>query len=122
MAKILVVEDEPLAGLQLQESLAAMGHEVPPVVDSGDAVMAAMITHKPDLVLMDVQLRSYIDGIDAARRLRLLSATPIIFLTAYPGPASEERARAVSPEAYLVKPVEDWLLQESIEQALKKAG
>ena len=118
MARILVVEDEPIVGMQLQESLESMGHAVPAVVDSGDAVIGAVLAHSPDLILMDIKLRSFIDGVDAAARVRLIRDVPIIYLTAYPSQGSQDRAERTSPAAYLVKPIDDKTLAEQIERAL----
>lgn len=119
MACILVVEDEPIVGMQLQESLEGMGHRVPAVVDSGDAVLGAALSYKPDLVLMDIKLRSFIDGVDAASRLKLVYDVPVIYLTAYPSKGSQDRAMSTNPVAYLVKPINDKALAEQIERALR---
>ncbi|HTX73262.1 MAG TPA: response regulator [Rectinemataceae bacterium] len=119
MARILIVEDETIVAMQLQECLEQMGHSVPQIVDSGDAAINAVVTHRPDLVLMDINLRSFIDGVDAAARIRLLSQVPIIFLTAYPSQGSQDRALKTKPVAYLLKPIDDKALQNCVEQALE---
>jgi CheY-like chemotaxis protein len=118
MARILIVEDETIVGMQLQESLEAAGHSVPEVVDSGDAVMGAVLAYKPDLIIMDINLKSFIDGVDAAARVRLVSEVPIIFLTAYPSQGSQDRALKTKPFAYMLKPINDRSLRESVDQAL----
>jgi CheY-like chemotaxis protein len=121
MARILIVEDEPIVSMQIQESLEAMGHVVPAIVDSGDEVLSAALANKPDLILMDIKLRSFIDGVDAAKRLKLVCDVPVIYLTAYPSKGSQDRAASTSPSAYLVKPVNDKILRETIEAALSGA-
>ena len=118
MASILVVEDEPIVGMQLQESLEGMGHKVPAVIDSGDEVLSAVVAFKPDLILMDIKLRSFIDGVDAAKRVKLVCDVPVIYLTAYPSKGSQDRAMGTLPAAYLVKPVSDKALAEQIDKAL----
>jgi CheY-like chemotaxis protein len=122
MASVLVVEDEPIVSMQLQESLQSIGHVVPAIVDSGDEVLGAVLAYKPDLILMDIKLRSFIDGVDAAKRLKLVCDVPVIYLTAYPSKGSEDRAKSTSPAAYLVKPINDRLLGEKIEIALSPGG
>jgi len=119
MANILVVEDEPIVGMQLQESLESMGHRVPAIIDSGDEVLAAVLSHKPDLILMDIKLRSFIDGVDAASRIKLVYDVPVIYLTAYPSKGSQDRAMSTNPAAYLVKPINDKTLREQIDLALR---
>ena len=115
---ILVVEDEPIAAMDLQESLECMGHAVVGIVASGDEVPAAVLSLRPDVVIMDIHLRSYIDGIDAAARLRLLSRVPVIYVTAYPARSLQDRAMKTAPAAYLEKPIDESLLRASIEKAL----
>jgi two-component system, response regulator PdtaR len=119
MANILIVEDEPIVGMQLQESLEGMGHSVPAIIDSGDEVLSAVLSNKPDLILMDIKLRSFIDGVDAASRLKLVCDVPVIYLTAYPSKGSQDRAMSTKPAAYLVKPINDAVLGEQIEKALR---
>src|SRR5512137_988699 len=114
----MIVEDEPIVAMQLQESLEEMGHEVPVIVDSGDEVLAAVLSRKPDLILMDIKLRSFIDGVDAAKRIKLVCDVPVIYLTAYPSKGSQDRAMGTSPAAYLLKPIGDKALAEAIGKAL----
>ena len=120
--KILVVEDEPIVGLELRETLEKLGYTVPPVVDSGDAVLESTLRHSPDLVLMDIRLKSFIDGIDAAHRLKMMRNIPVIFLTAQAGDEIRFRAERVRPESYLVKPVEEEILHACIQKALANSA
>lgn len=119
MATILIVEDEPIVALHLQETIKGMGHSVSAIIDSGDAVLAAVMKNRPDLILMDIKLRSFIDGVDAAQRVKLMyKDISVIFLTAYPSQSIQGRALNTKPAAYLVKPVDDMLLCKQIEEAL----
>ena len=122
MVCVLVVEDEPIVGMDIRETLERMGYSVPAVVDSGDDVLRAVLANKPDLVLMDIKLRSFIDGVDAATRIKLVCDVPVIYLTAYPSKGSQDRALKTAPAGYLVKPVTDAALRECIERALSKNG
>jgi two-component system, response regulator PdtaR len=122
MARILIVEDEPIAGIRLCESLEAMGHEVLQTLSSADGALEAVASGKPELVIMDIHLKSFIDGIDAAARIKLLKPVPVIFLTGYSGQGTMERAMKVGPAAYLVKPVADEKLRECVDRALGPGG
>lgn len=115
---ILIVEDEPIIGMELQESLSLEGYTVPEVVQNADSVMPSVIKHKPDLVIMDIYLKSFIDGIDAAQRIKMMKNTPIIFLTAYPNETIKKKAMTVKPAAYLLKPIRLEDLIKEIEGAL----
>lgn len=117
-AKILIVEDEPLIGLALQETLEKLGYTVPGIVDSADDLPAVFLRYKPDAIIMDIRLRSYTDGTDAARRLRLISQVPIIFLSAYSTEEARSKAARSNPVAFLTKPVDEQVLAREIERAL----
>lgn len=116
---ILVVEDEPIVGLEMQESLQRMGYSVPEIVTSGDQVLDATLRLKPDLIIMDIHLNSFIDGIDAAMRLKLLGGCPIVYVTAYPNAQIRERAMRTSPAAYLLKPLDEDELRKAVADGLK---
>lgn len=116
--RILVVEDEPLVALELAETLRAAGFDVPPPFDSADLLLSSVREHHPDLVVMDVRLHSFLDGIDAVNRLRFVSETPVIYLTAYSSPDVVRRAEGTKPVAFLVKPVDATLLVETIRAVL----
>jgi CheY-like chemotaxis protein len=101
---ILVVEDEALVGMELQEGLISLGYHVPELINRGDEVLAALERVQPNLVLMDIRIGGSIDGIEAAIRVRRISAVPIVFLTAYNDPRTLARAAEIRPEGFLIKP------------------
>lgn len=115
---IIIVEDEALAGLEIQENLQKAGYHVPEVVPSSDKVLSAVVKHKPHLIIMDIKLDSYTDGIDAAQRLRILGNTPVMYLTAYGDQKTRDRADRTGHSDFLVKPVSSELLCESVARAL----
>ncbi len=117
-ATVLVVEDEGIVGLELQEILESLGYNVPDVVTSGDAVLENVIKYKPSLIIMDIHLKSFIDGIDAVKRVKMIQDTPIIYLTAYPNKEIKQRAMTTNPAAYLLKPFKEKQLKEEIQKAL----
>lgn len=116
--RILVVEDEPLVALELKETLEDAGFDVPVTVDSADLVLQSVREYQPDLILMDIRLRSFLDGIDVVSRVRLLSETPVVYLTAYSTPEVVHRAETTRPAAFLVKPVDGPRLVDTIRSIL----
>jgi len=115
---ILIVEDEPLVAMELKETLEDAGFEVPATVDSADLVLQAVRQHDPSLILMDIRLRSFLDGIDVVSRVRLLSEIPVVYLTAYSTPDVVRRAEGTRPAAFLIKPVDGALLVHTIQNIL----
>lgn len=119
-ANILVVEDENIVALDITRGLRRLGYVVPAVCNNGhDAIDAAGKLH-PALVLMDIQLKGEMDGIDAANVIRQQFNIPVVFLTAYADEGTLQRARAVEPYGYLLKPFEERELHTAIEVVLQK--
>ena len=115
---VLIVEDEALVGLELQEILEGLGYNVPEVISSGDAVVEGVLKYKPNLIIMDIHLRSFIDGIDAVKRIKMLDDTPVIYLTAFPNSEIKDRAMTTNPVAYLIKPFKEEELIKYVDKAL----
>ena len=70
----------------------------------GDSALALALSHRPDLILMDVDLPQ-LDGFEACRRLRLRGdATPILVLTAKDTIDDRVTGLAVGADDYLLKP------------------
>ncbi|MDA8410443.1 MAG: response regulator [Treponema sp.] len=118
MAKILIVEDEPVLELELTEDLQGAGYEVVGVEDSGDKAMFQTIKKRPDLIVMDIKLHGFRDGIDSALQIRGFYPTPIIYLTSYALKDVEDRIRRTSPAWYLQKPYSLPTLLRTIEGIL----
>ena len=122
-AGILVVEDDPAIATVLEEILTGKDYVVR-VANNPAEAMAAVSAQVPELVLMDVNLSSDIDGIETVRRLREQHEDlPVCFVTACSDEATVNRAEAVGPMAYLVKPFEmaDVLTMVSISLASARA-
>jgi CheY-like chemotaxis protein len=122
--KAIIVEDEVIVAEDLRNKLLELGFNVIAVTGSGrEAIECAKETH-PDLVLMDFQIRSDLDGAEAAVVIQGMtdSPIPIVFLTAHA--ASEfPLLRAVSPYVYLRKPFSDADLKKILDDAIKlRAG
>jgi CheY-like chemotaxis protein len=117
-ARILLAEDEAIAALEIKESLEALGHSVISVTDSGDAILRAAAEAELDLVILDIHLKSFTDGIDAATRLKMLRPVPVIFITGYVDREVRERAMRVNPAAYLVKPIDSAAFAQAIQNVL----
>ena len=116
---ILIVEDEALVGMELQESLRNAGYTVPEVFISYERIMPAYVAHKPDLVVMDINLNSFTDGVSAVQRMKILGNTPVLYLTAYRDEETRKRALSTGPADYLVKPVSEETLLEAVGKALR---
>jgi CheY-like chemotaxis protein len=64
----LVAEDEQVVANDLRSTLQRAGYNVVETVSTGEEAIEKATTHRPDLVLMDIDLEGPMDGIEAARR------------------------------------------------------
>lgn len=117
-AKILIVEDEGLTAFALQRKLRKWGYEVPTFTVSGkDAVQKVDKIH-PDLVLLDINLKGELNGLDAAEEIIKHQDIPVIFTTAYDDEQTSKRAHSIGASGYITKPYEEKELKENIENIL----
>lgn len=104
--RILIVEDEALIAMQMAMQLSSSGFEVCGRVANAEAAIAAARRESPDLVLLDIGLPGEMDGIGAAKGILAFSRPKIVFTTGQADPEITARAMAISPLAYLTKPVD----------------
>jgi len=103
--RILVVEDTEDNRQILRDLLTAAGFDLIEAVD-GESGVAMAQAHKPDLILMDIQL-PMIDGYEATRRIKAdpaLTHIPVIAVTSYALSGDEEKTRAAGCNGYIAKP------------------
>lgn len=113
--RVAIVEDELMVAWSLETLVEDMGHEVAGLFAAGEAALAALGRQPPDLVLMDINLGSGIDGIETARRLRAEHPVTILFVSAYADDATQARIAETVPGAQLLrKPVPAGLLEQTI--------
>ena len=118
--RILIVEDEMIIALSIQKTLERLGYSVAGIAVTGEDAIGMAKEFCPDLILMDIILSGEMDGIEAARRIRVQCDQPIIYLTANADGATVERARDTQPYGYLNKPVNERDLMSNIDSALNK--
>jgi two-component system, cell cycle response regulator DivK len=103
--KVLIVEDNELNMKLFHDLLEAQGYETLETREGLSALSLAR-QHKPDLILMDIQLPG-IDGYEATRRIRAIPAiakVPIIAVTSYALSGDEAKTREAGCDGYVAKP------------------
>ncbi len=118
--KILVVEDDTIASMDVQASLERIGYKVAATALTGEDAVRLCGELDPDLVLMDVRLEGEMDGVEAAEQITELYGTPIIYLTIFSDNETLSRAKVSGPYGFLLKPVDERDLRSAIEVALYK--
>src|ERR1700741_3933503 len=105
--KVLVVEDNELNMKLFCDLLDAFGFQA---VQSRDGLKAVDLAreHKPDLIIMDIQLPE-VSGLDLTRWIKddsSIAQIPIMAVTAFAMRQDERLVREAGCEAYMSKPIQ----------------
>jgi two-component system cell cycle response regulator DivK len=103
---VLIVEDNELNMKLFNDLLEAHGYATLKTSHGIEAMELAR-AHKPDLILMDIQLPE-VSGLEVTRWLKAdeeLKSIPVIAITAFAMKGDEERIREGGCEAYMSKPI-----------------
>ena len=102
--KILIVEDEMIIAANISLQLNEFGYEVTGILSRGEDALVQVKEDTPDIVLLDIQLKGELDGIETARIMQEQYNIPIIYLTANADEANFNRAKETHPYAFISKP------------------
>jgi twitching motility two-component system response regulator PilH len=119
MKRVLVVDDSPTEAYQISNILNKHGYEVV-AAESGEAAVELANEQIPDLVLMDIVMPG-INGFQATRALTRNPKTreiPVIMVTTKNQPSDREWSRKQGARGYLVKPVPEKDLIDTIANVL----
>ena len=109
--RILVVEDDALIGSLLTEVLQALGYAVCPVETTEDGAVSAAARHRPDLMIVDLQLAAG-SGLSAMARISQTGPIPHVFMS------GDSHQPATLGMVLLRKPFRQSDLIRAIDQAL----
>ena len=120
---VLITEDNPKNRKVFRDILRVHGYKSIEAVDGEEGYKMAK-EHKPDLILMDVQLPGA-NGYEVTRRLKSEDDTkdiPIIIVTSFAMAGEENEARAAGCNDYLSKPINIHQFIETIKKYLPDQG
>jgi two-component system KDP operon response regulator KdpE len=117
-ATILVVDDEPQIRRVMRSTLSIHGYVIIEVSNGEDAIESVR-KHRPDLVLLDVNMPG-IGGLEACREIRRASDAPIIMLTVRNAERDKVAALDAGADDYVVKPFGIEELLARIRAALRR--
>ncbi len=118
---VLVVEDNDINMKLLHDVLELHGYNVLQAKDGMEGWRMAR-EHRPDLILMDIQLPS-ISGLEATKRLKAdetLKSIPVIAITAFAMAGDEERFLEGGCDAYIPKPISIPNFLQTVERFTKR--
>jgi two-component system, cell cycle response regulator DivK len=117
---ILIVEDNELNMKLFHDLLEAHGYNILQARDGMEALKLAR-HHKPDLILMDIQLPG-ISGLEVMKWIKEaddLKAIRIIAVTAFAMKGDKEKIRAGGCDAYIAKPISIRNFLETVERLIR---
>jgi two-component system, HptB-dependent secretion and biofilm response regulator len=117
---VLVADDSSQARLMVSRFISKLGY-ASVLAQSGEEAVALFITHRSDLILLDVQM-SGIDGYETARRIREQAGSqwvPILFLSAVSDENEKIKGLESGGDDYLTKPVHFRMLEAKM-KALRR--
>ena len=120
---VLIVEDNELNMKLFNDLLTAHGYDTLQTGDGHEALVLAR-RHRPDLILMDIQLPQ-ISGLEVTRQLKRdaeLKRIPVIAVTAFAMKGDRERMRDGGCEDYIAKPISIAGFIETVERFLARSG
>ena len=116
---ILLVEDETIIAMQEKMVLEDFGYNVI-TVNSGESSIELVDTNPDiDLILMDINLGSGIDGTQAAEKILSKHDLPLVFLSCYVDRETVEKTEGITSYGYIVKDSADTVLNASIKMAFR---
>ena len=116
--KILIVEDEVLIALELEFRIRAMGYCVCGTASTGEKAISLVRETNPNLVLMDINLRGKLNGIEAADIIKSNYSIPSVFVTAFSDESTVRQIKNSMNNEYLFKPFIGKELKSAIEKTI----
>lgn len=120
MARILIVDDSPTETFRFKEILKKYGYETLEASNGEDGVILTK-TEQPDLVLMDVVMPG-VNGFQATRQISRAPDTkhiPVVIVSTKDQATDRLWGTRQGAKDYLVKPVDEYQLIDTIKQYIK---
>jgi DNA-binding LytR/AlgR family response regulator len=113
--KILIVEDEMIIAANIAMQLNNLGYQVTGTLTRGEEVIAHIEENLPDIIIMDINLKGDLDGVDIVHSIQKTHKIPVVYLTANADDTNFNRAKLTNPFAFISKPFKKIDLQHTIE-------
>lgn len=120
VTRILIVEDDMLIGANISLQLTKLGYEVTGIESRGEEAVVHATENTPDILLLDINLKGAMNGIETAKAIQLVKDIPIIYLTANSDEVTFNKAKETHPKAFITKPFNKLELQRTIELVVEQ--
>ena len=119
MTKILLIEDDINLGTTLMGALEMMDYKVRHLFN-GENIMTELADFQPQLILLDVNLNTTLDGFDIGKLIRKKYQTPIIFTTSRDESEDLKTGFSIANTDYVRKPYRVMEIEMRIKNLLSK--
>ena len=102
---LMIVEDEVLTRRFIRSVVEKLGIQVVGSFDNGADLLEALKSKQPEMILMDINIKGSLDGLQTVRHLYKKYSLPIIFITAYTDSETLAEAMELFPYGFVAKPV-----------------
>lgn len=102
--RILIVEDDMIIAANLSLQLSNVGYEVTGIESRGEEALAHALFNTPDIILMDINLKGKLNGIETVSAIQKNKNIPVVYLTANSDESTFNRAKETHPYAFISKP------------------
>jgi PAS domain S-box-containing protein len=116
-SKILII-DEAEAAIEIESNLKRLGYQLTSIVHTNEQAIEKTQADKPDIILMDIQIKGKIDGIEAAKFFKSRFEIPVIFLIVDRDEEKIKQTDVTIPFGYILKPIQASNLKITIEKVL----
>ena len=103
--RILIVEDDMIIAANMSLQLTKSGYEVTGIESRGEEAVIHARLNTPDIVLMDINLKGKLNGIETVKQIQSVTDIPIIYITANNDEATFQEAKKTHPFAFVAKPI-----------------
>lgn len=104
MARLLIIDDEKMICQEFCDTLNDLGHQTDFALTAEDALKQICTVHY-DLVFMDLSMPR-VSGADLFKKIRQVHQVPVVFMTGFISPATEEEVLSLGALRCLRKPVQ----------------
>ena len=119
-SRVLVVDDEPQITRVLKTVLTSQGYQVRTAAE-GESALSSLADWHPELVITDLYMPR-MDGVELCRRIRAVSAVPIIVLSVKGEEKTKVQALDSGADDYVTKPFGTDELLARVRAALRRSG
>ena len=112
---VLIVDDSSINIKVVSNIISPLGYTIH-TAKTGLQALKFLITHKPDVILMDIKMPC-MDGFECCTRIKSISRRseiPIIFISGSHDLKDQEKAEKLGASAYLTKPINPELLLKAM--------